>query len=169
TAAECGRELDVPQANCSFHLRQLAKYGFVEEAEPGADRRERRWRVPPEQPAVRVASGAAVVGRELERLVVERELRAVLDYGTRRGQESPEWRGKAGVVAGLALVSPEEAAQIEAAWLALLGPYLARTAAGGGSERHSGQRLVRYFMAATPLQAHETMGDGDDGHDAAGS
>lgn len=33
-------------ANCSFHLRQLAKYGFVEETE-GGDRRERPWRLAP--------------------------------------------------------------------------------------------------------------------------
>ena len=30
-------------SNCSFHLRQLAKYGFVEEAEGGTGR-QRPWR-----------------------------------------------------------------------------------------------------------------------------
>src|SRR4051812_4794986 len=30
-------------ASCSFHLRQLAKYGFIEEA-PGGRGRERPWR-----------------------------------------------------------------------------------------------------------------------------
>ena len=40
TAARCGRILGVPQANCSFHLRQLARYGFVEDAGPGRDRRD---------------------------------------------------------------------------------------------------------------------------------
>lgn len=51
TAAVCGRALGVPQANCSFHLRRLAKYGYVEEADQGADRRERRWRVAEARPA----------------------------------------------------------------------------------------------------------------------
>lgn len=41
TAAQCARELGQTQASCSFHLRQLAKYGYVEEATPGTDRRER--------------------------------------------------------------------------------------------------------------------------------
>src|SRR5689334_571876 len=45
TAAECARALDSTQANCSFHLRQLAKYGFVAEAPAGPDRRERRWQL----------------------------------------------------------------------------------------------------------------------------
>jgi predicted ArsR family transcriptional regulator len=49
TAARCGRALGVPQANCSFHLRQLAKYGFVVDAGPGEDRRERIWQLPEER------------------------------------------------------------------------------------------------------------------------
>ena len=44
TAAQCGRVLQASQASCSFHLRQLAKYGLVEDAGPGSDRRERLWR-----------------------------------------------------------------------------------------------------------------------------
>lgn len=161
TAAQCGRALDVPQANCSFHLRQLAKYGFVEDAGPGQDRRERQWRVPRERPTLRVASGQSLVGRELERTVVERELEAVLEYGARRDQESPDWRGKAGIVSALALVSPEEASEIEAKWLALLEPYIARSEAAGGAHDDTGQRHVRYFMAATPLRTRETVGDGN--------
>src|SRR5690348_8450535 len=69
TAAHCGRTLGVSQASCSFHLRQLAKYGFVEEAEPGSDRRERRWQVPESRPTLRIAAGGSAVQRELERVV----------------------------------------------------------------------------------------------------
>jgi DNA-binding transcriptional ArsR family regulator len=45
-AADVARELDVPANQASFHLRQLAKYGLVEE-DPGAarDRRDRVWRL----------------------------------------------------------------------------------------------------------------------------
>jgi len=164
TAAHCGRVLDVPQANCSFHLRQLAKYGFVEDAGPGQDRRERKWRLPEDRPTLRVDSGDAMVGRELERLVVERELQAVLEYGARRDQESPAWRGKPGIVSTIALVSPEEAAEIEAQWLALLQPYITRGEAAD-AQRDTGQRHVRYFMAATPLSGTETVGDNDGGAD----
>ncbi|MCX5100869.1 helix-turn-helix domain-containing protein [Streptomyces sp. NBC_00439] len=46
TAALCGRVLGVLQAGCCFHLRQLAKHGFVEDTEPGRDRRDRAWRCP---------------------------------------------------------------------------------------------------------------------------
>jgi predicted ArsR family transcriptional regulator len=80
TAARCGRALGVPQANCSFHLRQLAKYGFVADAGPGEDRRERIWRLPEVRPTLRIPPGAdSVLERQLRRVVVEREARAIQD------------------------------------------------------------------------------------------
>ena len=42
TATQLGELLDESPANMSFHLRTLAKYGFVEEA-PGGTGRERPW------------------------------------------------------------------------------------------------------------------------------
>ena len=42
TATQLGEMLDESPANISFHLRTLAKYGFVEEA-PGGTGRERPW------------------------------------------------------------------------------------------------------------------------------
>ncbi|GAA5143185.1 helix-turn-helix domain-containing protein [Nocardioides marinquilinus] len=44
-AADLARELGVPANQASFHLRQLAKYGLVEEDPDAArDRRDRVWR-----------------------------------------------------------------------------------------------------------------------------
>ena len=46
-AADLARELDIPANQASFHLRQLARYGLVEEDPAAArDRRDRVWRVP---------------------------------------------------------------------------------------------------------------------------
>ncbi|HEY0952051.1 ArsR/SmtB family transcription factor [Nocardioides sp.] len=45
-AADIARELGIPANQASFHLRQLAKYGLVEEAPDEArDRRDRVWRL----------------------------------------------------------------------------------------------------------------------------
>jgi DNA-binding transcriptional ArsR family regulator len=44
TATEAGERVGESPANASFHLRQLAKYGFVEEA-PGATGRRRPWKL----------------------------------------------------------------------------------------------------------------------------
>lgn len=44
-AADVARDLGIPANLASFHLRQLAKYGLVEEApEEARDRRDRVWR-----------------------------------------------------------------------------------------------------------------------------
>jgi len=45
-AADIAKALDIPANQASFHLRQLAKYDFVEEApEEARDGRDRVWRV----------------------------------------------------------------------------------------------------------------------------
>lgn len=44
TSTEAARHTGENSANCSFHLRLLAKYGFVEQA-AGPDRRARPWRL----------------------------------------------------------------------------------------------------------------------------
>jgi DNA-binding transcriptional ArsR family regulator len=44
TATEVGEEIGESATTCSFHLRQLAKYGFVEEAGGGTGR-SRPWRL----------------------------------------------------------------------------------------------------------------------------
>jgi DNA-binding transcriptional ArsR family regulator len=44
-AADIARELSIPANQASFHLRQLAKYGLVEEdPEAARDKRDRVWR-----------------------------------------------------------------------------------------------------------------------------
>ena len=44
TATEAGERLGESPSSCSFHLRQLAKHGYIEEA-GGAGGRQRPWRV----------------------------------------------------------------------------------------------------------------------------
>jgi DNA-binding transcriptional ArsR family regulator len=43
TATECAAQVGESASSCSYHLRTLARHGFVEQV-PSADRRERRWR-----------------------------------------------------------------------------------------------------------------------------
>jgi DNA-binding transcriptional ArsR family regulator len=149
TAAKCGRALGVPQANCSFHLRQLAKYGFVEDAGPGGDKRERKWRLPDPRPRLRIgAGGDAAVRRQLERVVVEREMQAILGHVDRDDEESSAWRRS--LVTAVAVMSAEDAAEIKQKVMAILEPYIARTGASR-VRLQPGQQHVRYFMAATPL------------------
>ncbi|NUT32903.1 MAG: helix-turn-helix transcriptional regulator [Hamadaea sp.] len=143
TAAQCGRVLGVPQANCSFHLRQLAKYGFVEEAAAGHDQRERRWRVPAGDKRIRIPEEAnPVVSRQLARVVVERETQAILahvDDGPQSGRH---------LANAIAVMSTEEAADLWQAWMALLQPFVTRAES---PDLEPGQRRFRWFTAATPF------------------
>jgi DNA-binding transcriptional ArsR family regulator len=151
TAAQCGRVLGVSQASCSFHLRQLAKYGFVQDAGPGRDRRERRWRTTKQRLSVRTGTGGdAAIRQEIEKLVVQREMQAILEYSQRPDGTYPEWQHKAGIVTAMAVLSPDDAAAVKEKWIALLAPYVA-SADAEHSQLQPGQRHVRYFMAATPL------------------
>jgi DNA-binding transcriptional ArsR family regulator len=162
TAAQCGRVLGASQASCSFHLRQLAKYGFVEDAGPGSDRRERQWRVVVDgRLSVRLDPGSdGVVRQQIEGIVVEREMQAILDYSRRPDGADPQWQHKAGIVAAMAVLSPDDAEAVKEKWIALLEPYIAR-ARDGDAELQPGQRHVRYFMAATPLPEPESTDSGD--------
>ena len=57
-AADVARTLDIPANQASFHLRQLAKYGLVEEApEEARDKRDRVWRMTDDDITI---SGSAV-------------------------------------------------------------------------------------------------------------
>jgi DNA-binding transcriptional ArsR family regulator len=162
TAAHCGRILGASQASCSFHLRQLAKYGFVEDAGAGPDRRERRWRVPDPRLTVQIAEGSdTAVRRQIERLVVEREMQAILDYSERQDGASPAWQHKAGIVTAMAVMSPEDAADVKEKWIALLAPFAAHAS---GRQLQPGQQPVRYFMAATPLPDPDSA-DSEDASD----
>ena len=158
TAAECGRILGVSQANCSFHLRQLAKYGFVEDAGPGGDLRERRWQVVATHFAVDSALADPVVAEEFNRIAVRRESDRLLEYLERVGDETPEWREAAGGSARSILLTVEELADIQARWREMLAPYEERTVTKR-FQPDRGERHVRLFMSASPAPAAASEGE----------
>ena len=93
TATELGERIGETPTTCSFHLRQLAKYGFVEEAGGGLGR-SRPWRMtglgwsfaPGGDPDAEIASEAAL------RLFRERSLARYESWRRTRGAYSPQWR-----------------------------------------------------------------------------
>jgi DNA-binding MarR family transcriptional regulator len=147
TAAECARKLGSTQASCSFHLRQLAKYGFVEEAPGSGDGRERPWQLTDVEQRWSTEAGAAA--EQLERVFVGREADRMLGWLERATHEPESWR-KAAFLGGMTL--PLTAAELRAAGKqlrAVLDPYVARL--GDRSAWPSEARLVRLLLSATPL------------------
>ena len=158
TAAQCGRALGESQASCSFHLRQLAKYGFVADAGPGRDRRERLWRITDmrlQLPSGQGPEGAVV--RQLNRVMVEREMARILDWIEPAPGESADWREASSTLSATVPLTAQDLAEIKERWIDVLAPYIAAAEAAGG-ELAPGQRHVRFFSAASPLPELRTDG-----------
>src|SRR3954468_23318159 len=114
TATQAAARLGDTVPNCSFHLRQLAKYGLAERA-PGADARERPWQATArytawdsdsDDPAVRAAAD------QLEMAILGEYTGRVREYLARRADEPARWRRAAGLGDVLAHVTADELAQL---------------------------------------------------------
>ncbi|WP_432741961.1 helix-turn-helix domain-containing protein [Streptomyces sp. JH002] len=149
TAAECARRLGSSQASCSFHLRQLAKYGFVEETRTDdPDQRKRFWRLVETDQAWEARDHPAAA-RELDRVVVEREATRVLDaLADPAGEHADAWRSP--LLSGLTV--PMSPGELDSVWRRihdLLEPYAERMR--GRAEVPGDAAWIRLFLAATPL------------------
>lgn len=93
TATEAARYVGESPSSCSYHLRTLARHGFVEEADGGVGR-ERPWRArdqglsigDPEDPETKVAAQA------LADLFLERYLARMQQAWATRAQLPKAWR-----------------------------------------------------------------------------
>jgi predicted ArsR family transcriptional regulator len=149
TAAACARHLGSTQASCSFHLRQLAKYGFVEQAADSGDRRERPWRLTDlEQSWSAADTGSEAAADHLGRVFLQREADRMLGWLDASAAEPAEWR-RAAFSGGATLpVTVEELEEIGGQLRAVLEPYARRLR--DRSAMPPGARFVRILLAATP-------------------
>jgi predicted ArsR family transcriptional regulator len=97
TATEAGERIGESPTTCSFHLRQLAKYGFVEEA-GGGKGRARPWRMT--AIGMRLRSGedseSELALEAVARLFRERALGRYRTWLETRGSYPARWRKAAG-------------------------------------------------------------------------
>lgn len=132
TSADAARELGIGQALASHHLRQLAKYGFIE---PAAQRngRDRPWQVTAAATSWRGAGKdpeSAAAADVLEQLIAERAVARLLDWQQRRDLEDPQWRDATGVSTHLMYLTPVELSELNDAIEALLAPLVRRRQVG---------------------------------------
>ncbi|MEO3791517.1 helix-turn-helix domain-containing protein [Nonomuraea sp. B10E15] len=151
TAADAGRETGVSQALASYHLRQLAKYGFVEQAE-ARDERERPWKVTERvqewddsAPGLEHSAARSL----LEQVIAERALARLADWGERRQEEPEPWRSIGGIGNFHLHATPDEVAEIGAAITELLEPLMARV--GDPAAQPDGARPVLLTQVVVPL------------------
>jgi DNA-binding transcriptional ArsR family regulator len=151
TATECAEIAGLSPSACSYHLRTLARYGFVEEdLASAADGRERPWRarnlyftmeVEPDQPAATKVAN---------RLLVE-NLRAAAEenrarYVNRQSEYPAEWQGAVGENFSVAHVTPDELYQLRERLLEVMLPYVRLDPA----ERPPGVLPVRILLDFFP-------------------
>lgn len=93
TATEVGEVVGESPTTCSFHLRQLAKYGFVEEA-GGGKGRARPWRMVSEGLHLTTTPGdteSEVAAEALSRLMLERQSARYRNWRETRHSYPEEW------------------------------------------------------------------------------
>jgi DNA-binding transcriptional ArsR family regulator len=92
TATKAGAMIGESPASCSFHLRQLAKWGLVEEAGGGRGR-ERPWRATARSTSWHVRSPEdAEPAAVLSSAIVEHQFAELLRWFERMPEDESEWQ-----------------------------------------------------------------------------
>ncbi|WP_329370920.1 helix-turn-helix domain-containing protein [Streptomyces sp. NBC_00669] len=151
TAAEAARRLGISQALTSHHLRQLAKYDFVEPA-PSKDNRERPWRLVSTSQSWRGAEltpeGDAAVS-VLEQLLAERALDQLATWQRQRPAEEPNWREHTGIDHTGVYLTADELADVAGQMADLLQRYVDERPIDDKSTRPPGSRHVQFTRIVT--------------------
>jgi DNA-binding transcriptional ArsR family regulator len=152
TTADAARELGISHGLASHHLRQLAKYGFVEQV-AGKDHRERPWRLVATSyswgRARDTAEGSAAVD-VLEQLTAERAVEALLDWQRRRARWPAGWQDHAGLGESTVWLTQAELAEITDAMDALLMRYVNERPLDDLASRPEGSVPVTFTLFALP-------------------
>lgn len=155
TATEAAAIIGQSATTCSFHLRQLAKYGFVEDAGPGGTR-ERPWRLttigsripePTGDAAADIAS-EALTSVFLDRMV-ERAQRSRIE----RRSYPARWRELTGFDESVLFVTPEEMEEVRKTIEDVAFRFASRLAAP--AERPDGAIPVEIFFLSYLLRPEE--------------
>ncbi|MBO0803066.1 MAG: helix-turn-helix transcriptional regulator [Nocardiopsaceae bacterium] len=158
TATEVGERIGETPTTCSFHLRQLAKYGFVEEA-GGGKGRARPWRMTSigmslsaDDPEALLASDAVVrVFRERSFARYQAWLRAKAAYPR-------EWRKATADDDYMSYVTADELKELSDELQALLTRFHDRLE--DPSKRPPGAMLVETMLMSYPVDPPPPDEDG---------
>jgi predicted ArsR family transcriptional regulator len=155
TAADAARELGISHALASHHLRQLAKYGFVEQVE-GADARERPWRIVHTSysaEGIDEQAGGAAALAVLEQVTAERAVEDLIDWHERREEWSEGWRSHTGVGRSTLYLTEEEVIELTGAMEALLAPYVEQRPLDDIASRPEGSVPVEFTLMVFPRKS----------------
>ena len=135
TASQCAQALGETPANCSYHLRQLAKVGLVTREESG-NGRERPWRsvytglsLSPtlDDPDPEVVTAATATRASLANIEMEEHLRLARQYLRLEPRASQAWRDAASMASYSLRLTPEELESLAKALDAAIRPFIGLT------------------------------------------
>jgi DNA-binding MarR family transcriptional regulator len=152
TASQCAEHVGESPASCSFHLRQLAKYGYVEEAGGGRGR-ERPWQVVLEVTQVReseLSGEASLAAEELIRVLGAKQVELHEQYWRTRRSYPKDWQDAAIESSIIAFATVEEMAEFKARLEALALEFADRHAAPDA--RPPGAQPVALIIQGFPMR-----------------
>jgi predicted ArsR family transcriptional regulator len=151
TATECAEVAGLSPSACSYHLRTLAQYGFVEEdLASAADGRQRPWRARVVAFSVPEGEEASPALRDAGRLLHEsvhasaEELRE--SYRDRESEYPAPWRAALGTSYDVLHATPEELTTLQQRLIELFGEYRRL----GRDERPPGARRIQVRVDLIP-------------------
>jgi DNA-binding transcriptional ArsR family regulator len=124
TATEVGERIGESPTTCSFHLRQLAKYGFVEDA-GGGKGRSRPWRLTTigmQSATAHDDPGTEIAAAALVRMLRERQFGRYRTWLETNRNYPREWRDAAGSSESIIYLTAGELEELSQEVLALLLP-----------------------------------------------
>jgi DNA-binding transcriptional ArsR family regulator len=129
TATECAEIAGLSPSACSYHLRTLARHGFVEEDRASAaDGRERPWRARLLAFNISEGPGVPAATQMASRLLVE-NMRAAAEenrarYMARQSEYPADWQAASGELFSAAHVTPEELQRMREQVIEVMAPYV---------------------------------------------
>jgi DNA-binding transcriptional ArsR family regulator len=151
TATECAEVAGLSPSACSYHLRALARYGFVEEDRTAAaDGRERPWRAKMLALTIDEGPDTPAAERVASQLLVENfragaeEIR--VRYVDRRSEYPADWQAAAGEFFSVAHVTADELRELRAKLLEIMTSYVRIDE----TERSPGALPVRLMLDMFP-------------------
>lgn len=151
TATECAEAAGMSPSACSYHLRALASYGFVEEdPASAADGRQRPWRARVVALSFGDEPGQSAAVRAAGQMLSE-SVRAAFEeirehFTDRQSEYSAEWQAVAGLHQEVMHVTPAEARELTARLHEVIAPYRRLESAG----RPPGARRVNVVLDFVP-------------------
>ncbi|WP_406147481.1 helix-turn-helix domain-containing protein [Streptomyces sp. NBC_01012] len=159
TATEAAARLGHSSGLCSFHLRQLARHGYIEEA-PHNGGRARPWRLLRHDRAAGSADAAEEQFGDLARGLEDESWQRWLNQ---RDGAPAEWR-RDEAFSAVAYLTPDEMSRVAEVVRQALAPYQVREQRP--LARPDGARPVALITRLFPLLPH-TAGEAEDGPTAA--